>query len=127
MMRWRRVEDLPQAKGYETPKAGRPKQGYKEPQKQPRKRKESWRKQRTKEKKTKNWRENRSQPQVAQTDPVQRMGWAQTDLIEKGKVGDGGSRQEMKPNPALDPTQRRKTAAGGAVGEESGKREPGLG
>jgi hypothetical protein len=49
------------------------------------------------------------------------------DLIEKGKVGDDGSRQETKPDPALDPTQRRKTAAGGAVGEESEKGEPDLG
>jgi hypothetical protein len=28
------VEDLPQAEGCETPKAGRPKQGHKKPQKQ---------------------------------------------------------------------------------------------
>jgi hypothetical protein len=34
MTRWGRVEDLPQAEGCETPKAGRPKQGHKEPQKQ---------------------------------------------------------------------------------------------
>jgi hypothetical protein len=31
MTRWRRVEDLPQAEGYETSKAGRPKQGTKTP------------------------------------------------------------------------------------------------
>jgi hypothetical protein len=34
MTRRGRVEDLPQAEGCETPKAGRPKQGYKKPQKQ---------------------------------------------------------------------------------------------
>jgi hypothetical protein len=37
MTRWGRVEDLPQAEGCETPKAGRPKQGHKEPQKQTKK------------------------------------------------------------------------------------------
>jgi hypothetical protein len=31
---WEHVEDLPQAEGYEMPKAGRPKQGHKKPQKQ---------------------------------------------------------------------------------------------
>jgi hypothetical protein len=34
MTRRGRVEDLPQAEGCETPKAGRPKQGHKKPQKQ---------------------------------------------------------------------------------------------
>ena len=34
MTRWGHVEDLPQAKGCETLKAERPKQGHKEPQKQ---------------------------------------------------------------------------------------------
>jgi hypothetical protein len=33
MTRRGRVEDLPQAEGCETPKAGRPKQGHKKPQK----------------------------------------------------------------------------------------------
>jgi hypothetical protein len=64
---------------------------------------------------------------VAQIDPVQRMGWAQTDPIKKGRVGDSGSKQEMEPDPALDPTQRRKTAAGGAAKEESGEGEPSRG
>jgi hypothetical protein len=34
MTRRGHVEDLPQAEGCETPKAGRPKQGHKKPQKQ---------------------------------------------------------------------------------------------
>jgi hypothetical protein len=34
MTRWERVEDLPQAEGYETPKAGKPKQRHKKPPKQ---------------------------------------------------------------------------------------------
>jgi hypothetical protein len=34
MTRRGRIEDLPQAEGCETPKAGRPKQGHKKPQKQ---------------------------------------------------------------------------------------------
>jgi hypothetical protein len=34
MTRRERVEDLPQAEGCETPKAGRPKLGHKKPQKQ---------------------------------------------------------------------------------------------
>jgi hypothetical protein len=34
MTRRGRVKDLPQAEGCETPKAGRPKQGHKKPQKQ---------------------------------------------------------------------------------------------
>ena len=52
-----RVEDLPQAKGCETSKAGGPKQGHKEPQKQPKK-KGRREKTKTEEKKTKNLREN---------------------------------------------------------------------
>jgi hypothetical protein len=47
MTRWGRVEDLPQAEGYETPEAGRPKQGTKTP-------KNNWKKRKAKEnKKTK--------------------------------------------------------------------------
>jgi hypothetical protein len=46
------------------------------------------------------------------TNPVQRMGWAQTDPVEKGRAGDGGSRHETETDPALDPTQK-KTVAGG--------------
>jgi hypothetical protein len=90
-------------------------------------RKESQRKQKTEEKKTKNRRENRSQPQAAQIDPVQRMGWAQTDPVEKGRAGYGGYRQEIEPDPALDLTQRTETVARGAVGEESRKGEPSRG
>jgi hypothetical protein len=46
------------------------------------------------------------------------------DPVENGRAGDSGSRQETELDLALDPTQRRKTNAGGATGEESGKREP---
>jgi hypothetical protein len=38
--RWGCVEDLPQAEGCETPKARRPKQGHKEPQKNRKKKEE---------------------------------------------------------------------------------------
>jgi hypothetical protein len=51
---WGFVVDLPQVEGYETPKAGRPKQGHKEPQKQPKKERKA--------RENKNLRENQSQP-----------------------------------------------------------------
>jgi hypothetical protein len=47
MMRWGSVEDPPQAEGYETPEAERPKQGTKTP-KNNQKKKESRRKQKKK-------------------------------------------------------------------------------
>jgi hypothetical protein len=75
------------------------------------KRKEKQEKTKTKENKTKIGEKPISNPGGA-IDPVQRMGWAQTDPIEKRRAVDGGSKHETETDPALDPTQK-KTAAGG--------------
>jgi hypothetical protein len=75
------------------------------------KRKEKPKKTKTKEKKTKTGEKPISNPSGA-TNLVQRMGWAQTDQVEKGRAGDDGSKQETETDPALDPTQK-KTVVGG--------------
>jgi hypothetical protein len=55
------------------------------------------------------------------TDPKQKMGWAQTNLIEKGWEGGGGSRQGTETDPALDLTQREKLLQKGRPGKKKAK------
>jgi hypothetical protein len=75
------------------------------------KRKEKPEKTKTKEKKTKIKEKPILNPCGA-TNPVQRMGWAQTDPVEKGRAGDGGSRHETETDPALDLTQKKTVVRG---------------
>jgi hypothetical protein len=46
--------------------------------------------------------ENRYQTQAEQMDPAQKIRWASTDLVERGWVGDGGSRPEMEDRSKAD-------------------------
>ena len=59
-----------------------------------------------------------------QTDPVQRMGWAQTDPIKKGRACDSGSRQETELDLALNSTKGEKVQQEGQLGKKVAKGKP---
>jgi hypothetical protein len=109
---------LHQAEACKTPNIGRPNKGTKSPKK-----KNNWKKKRkagenkTKEKKTKT-KEKLISTLSGTTDSVQRMRWAQTDPVEKGRAGDDKSRQEMETDPALNLTQRKTVVRGGGWGRK---------
>jgi hypothetical protein len=79
--------------------------------------------------------ENRYQTQTEQTNPVQKMGWAPTDSVERGWASDNGSRPKMEDRSMVDrsrskPDPKEKMLQKGVVREEKrqmGKeRRPGL-